>query len=81
MRSLTSRCTYCVVGYEIADVTQHLLSGGVWDGVAEFVELVEWLLYGVLVQVEAAQCVHDAAERSNHHVLIQGAKKETLALA
>ena len=36
-----------------------LLRGGVRDGVAEVVELVEWLLDGVLVQVEAAQRVHD----------------------
>ena len=37
----------------------NLLRGGVRDGVTEVVELVERFLDGVLVQVEAAQCVHD----------------------
>ena len=46
---------------------RHLLCGRVRDGVREVIELLERFVDGVLVQVEAAQRVHDTEATTSEH--------------
>jgi len=46
---------------------RHLLCGGVRYGIREVIELLERFMDGVLVQVEAAQRVHDTEATTSEH--------------
>ena len=50
-----------------SEEARHLLCGGVRYGIREVIELLERFVDGVLVQVEAAQRVHDTEATTSEH--------------